>query len=367
MIRRIIAMAVKEFLHLRRDLRTTFLLLGMPAILLLFYGFALSFDVEHIRLAIIDQDNTRASREASNAFLRCGFFDSVWHGFDHRSLDRLFESGRAQAALVIPSGYGADLASGRQTSLQFVLDGADARMATTVLGYARQIVASVSPVLYSGGRLGPVIPSPRVWYNPNLSSPIFLVPGLVAFIMAISAVVATALAVVREKERGTIEALRATPLHAIELLVGKTIPYFLIGFIAAAGCLIAAWGVFGMPLQGSIGWLVFVTVLFLAGSLGWGVFISTVADSQQMAFQLGLLSSMLPNMLLSGFIFPISSMPSFLRTITHIVPARYFLAALREIVLKGAGITVWWQDAVGLLAFTAAILVFATVRTVRSL
>jgi len=367
MTRRILAMAVKEFLHLRRDRRTTFLLLGMPAVLLMFYGFALSFDVEHIRLAVIDQDNSAASRDAASAFLRCGFFDLIWHDRDPRTLDRLFDAGTAQAALVIPSGYGAALASGRGTSLQFVLDGADARMATTVLGYARQIGASISPMVYAGGRIGPVMPAPRVWYNPNLSSPIFLVPGLVAFIMAISAVVATALAVVREKERGTIEALRATPLKAIELLVGKTIPYFIIGLIAAAGCLAAAWAVFGMPMEGSLAWLAFVTVLFLAGSLGWGVFISTVANSQQMAFQLGLISSMLPNMLLSGFIFPISSMPVALRAITHIVPARYFLSALREIVLKGAGVTVWWQDAVGLLVFTTAILVFATARTIRSL
>ncbi|MBN1425624.1 ABC transporter permease [Candidatus Fermentibacteria bacterium] len=367
MIRRILAMAVKEFLHLKRDRRTTLLLLGMPAVLLVFYGFALSFDVEHIRLAIIDQDNSAASRGVHSAFLRCGFFDLVWRGRDPRALDRLLDTGRAQAAVVIPPGYGAALSAGRGTSLQFVLDGADARMATTVLGYARQIAVSISPVMYSGGRLGPVTAVVRVWFNPNLSSPVFLLPGLVAFIMAISAVVATALAVAREKERGTIEALRATPLKAIELIVGKTIPYFVIGIAAATFCLAAAWAVFGMPMEGSLLWLALVTILFLAGSLGWGVFISTVADSQQVAFQLGLISSMLPNMLLSGFIFPISSMPVVLRAITHVVPARYFLAALREIVLKGAGIGVWWQDALGLLAFTVAILVFATARMVRSL
>ncbi|MCU0611021.1 MAG: ABC transporter permease [Candidatus Eisenbacteria bacterium] len=367
MIRRIAAMAVKEFLHLKRDRRTTFLLLGMPAVLLVFYGFALSFDVEHVRLAIVDQDNSRQSREAANAFVRCGFFDLVWQGDNARDVERLLDAGRVQAALVIPPRYGATLAQGREVSLQFVLDGADARMATTVLGYARQIAASVTPVTYAGGRMGPVVAVPRVWYNPNLSSPIFLVPGLVAFIMAISAVVATALAVVREKERGTMEALRATPLRAIELLVGKTIPYFLIGFAAAAGCLVTAWAVFDMPMQGSIIWLAVVTVLFLAGSLGWGVFLSTVADTQQMAFQLGLLSSMLPNMLLSGFIFPISSMPPVLRLITHIVPARYFLAALREIVLKGAGMTVWWPDALGLVVFAAVVLLLAAGRIVRSL
>lgn len=367
MIRRILAVAGKEFLHLARDRRTTALLLGMPAVLLVFYGFALSFDVTHIRLAIIDQDNSAASREAADAFLRCGFFDLVWNSQDPRDVDRLLDTGRAQAAVVIPPGYGAALGLGWATSLQFVLDGADARMATTVLGYARQIALSISPMVREGGRLGPVTATPRVWYNPNLSSPVFLVPGLVAFIMAISAVVATALAVAREKERGTIEALRATPLRAVELLVGKTIPYFVIGIVAATFCLAAARFVFGMPLQGSLLWLALVTILFLAGGLGWGVFISTIAESQQVAFQLGLISSMLPNMLLSGFVFPISSMPVILRAITHVVPARYFLAALREIVLKGAGIEVWWRDALGLAVFAIAILTLATARMIRSL
>jgi ABC-2 type transport system permease protein len=225
----------------------------------------------------------------------------------------------------------------------------------------------VAPGLYDVELQPPVTARPLVWYNPDLNSSRFLVPGLVAFILMVTSVIATALAVVREKERGTMESLRATPLVAIELLVGKTLPYLLLASVAAAGSLTLAWALFDVPIRGSIVWLGVVTVLFLAGGLGWGMLLSSLAESQQVAFQLGLLSSMLPTLLLSGFIFPISSMPPALQLISHIVPARYFISALREIVLKGVGPEVWWNDALALVAYGAVVLVLATVRTVRSL
>jgi ABC-2 type transport system permease protein len=366
-IRRVLAVAIKELLQLRRDWRTAFALVAMPVVLLLIYGFALSFDVHDIRLAVADQSRTRASRELVEAFLQSGYFVRVADLDDSRPLDELFDRGTAQAALVIPAELGADVAGRRRTALQFVLDGSDSQTASTVLGYARQIVASVAPGLYDVELQPPVTARPLVWYNPDLNSSRFLVPGLVAFILMVTSVIATALAVVREKERGTMESLRATPLVAIELLVGKTLPYLLLASVAAAGSLTLAWALFDVPIRGSIVWLGVVTVLFLAGGLGWGMLLSSLAESQQVAFQLGLLSSMLPTLLLSGFIFPISSMPPALQLISHIVPARYFISALREIVLKGVGPEVWWNDALALVAYGAVVLVLATVRTVRSL
>jgi ABC-2 type transport system permease protein len=315
----------------------------------------------------VDLDGTRASRDLQEGFLGSGYFDLEAYSRDERVLDRLFDAGRAQAALVIPYRYEADLLTGRHTSVQFVVDGADAHTATTILGYARQIVGSLSPIMRTPPSSGPVVAAPLVWYNPDLSSSRFLVPGLVAFILMVTSVIATALAVVREKERGTMESLRATPLFALELLVGKTLPYLLVASASAAGSLVLAWALFDVPVRGSLLWLAVVTLLFLAGGLGWGVLISTLADTQQVAFQLGLISSMLPTLLLSGFIFPISSMPAPVRVITHIVPARYFLVALRGIVLKGAGPEVWWNEAVALVAFGVIVLGLATVRMVRSL
>jgi len=367
MLRRTLAIAVKELLHLRRDPRTAGTLVAMPILLLFVYGFALSFDVQHIRLAVVDQDGTSASRDAAEAFLRSGYFDLVAREHDPRPLERLFADGRAQAALVIPYRYGADLTAGRQTTMQFVLDGSDSQMATTILGYAAQIVAALSPLVRLGAAAGPVVPLPLVWYNPDLDSARFLVPGLLAFILMVTSVIATALAVVREKERGTMESLRATPMVAIELLIGKTVPYLLVSFFSAAGAVAIAHAVFAVPVRGSLVWLALVTLAFLAVGLGWGVLVSTIAETQQVAFQLALLSSMLPTMLLSGFIFPISSMPAALQWFTRIVPARYFLVALREIVLKGSGPAVWWDQAASLVVFGGLVLALATARTLRSL
>ena len=367
MLRRTLAVAVKEFLQLRRDPRTALTLFGMPIALLLLYGYALSFDVQHIRLAVVDQDGTRAARDLAQSFLESGYFDLVSHGRDPRVLDRMFDDGTTQAALVIPARFGSELAAGRRTTLQFVLDGSDSQTAITILGYARQIVGSVSPMVRFGGRDAAVVPVPLVWYNPDLSSARFLVPGLLAFILMVTSVIATALSVVREKERGTMESLRATPLVAIELLMGKTLPYLLLASGATAGTLAIARVLFDVRVRGSLLWLGTVTLVFLAVSLGCGVLVSTIAETQQVAFQVGLLSSMLPAFLLSGFIFPISSMPRGLQLVTHLFPARYYLTALREIVLKGAGPEVWWGQVAGLVAYGAAVLGIATVRTVRSL
>jgi ABC-2 type transport system permease protein len=367
MLRRTLAIAVKELLQLRRDPRTAFTLFGMPIVLLLLYGYALSFDVQHIRLAVVDQDGTRAARDVATSFLESGYFDLVLQGHDPRVLDALFDTGRAQAALVIPARYGADLAARRPTTVQFVLDGSDSQTATTILGYARQIVGALSPIVRTGGRNAAVAPVPLVWYNPDLSSARFLVPGLLAFILMVTSVIATALAVVREKERGTMESLRATPLVAIELLVGKTVPYLLLGSAATAVTLVTSRVLFDVHVRGSMLWLALLTLVFLAVSLSWGILVSTIADTQQVAFQLGLLSSMLPTFILSGFIFPISSMPPAMQLFTHLFPARYYLTALREIILKGAGPEVWWNQAVGLIAYGAVVLGLATVRTVRSL
>ncbi len=365
MIRRTLAVALKEFVQLRRDWRTALALLGMPMVLLLIYGFALSFDVRHVRLAVIDLDASRAAREVEQAFVHSGFFDLVHRGSDSRTIDPLIDSGRAQAALVIPAGYAAALTTGRSSCLQLVLDGSDSQMATTVLAYARQIVATVTSNEERAGAAP--MAQPLVWYNPDLASARFLLPGLVAFILMVTTVIATALAVVREKERGSWESLRATPLGALELLAGKTLPYLVLAAAAAAGSLALAWGLFKVPLRGSLLWLAVVTLLFLLGGLGWGVLISSIVDSQQVAFQVALFSTMLPTLLLSGFIFPISSMPAAIRVITHIVPARYYLVALRGIVLKGAGPAVWGGEMLALGLFAVTVLGIAAARTVRSL
>jgi ABC-2 type transport system permease protein len=366
-IRRILAIAVKELLQLRRDWRTAGALLGMPVVLLLIYGFALSFDVTDIRLGVVDLSRTSASRRVIESFLESGYFVRAATLDDIRAVDSLLAKEAIQAALVIPEDFADNAAALQPTALLFVLDGADSQTANTILGYARQIVAATTPEILDVEIRPPVEAVPLVWYNPDLKSSIFLVPGLLAFILMVSSVIATALAVVREKERGTMESLRSTPVRALELLLGKTLPYLLVGSVSAAGTLFLAWALFEVPVRGSLFWLAVVTLLFLAGGLGWGIFISTLAESQQVAFQLGIISSMLPTLLLSGFIFPISSMPRALQIISTIVPARYFIAALRAIVLKGVGPEMWWHDVVALIIYGALVLLAATARMMRSL
>ena len=367
MIRRVLATTVKELLQLRRDWRTALALLGMPIVLLMIYGYALSFDVTDIRLGVVDHSRTQASRRLVEAFLKSGYFVQKAVIDDVRPLDDLFTAETIQAALVIPADFASRTSARRPTSILFVLDGSDSQTANTVLGYARQIVASQTGNLYGIEVQAAYQAVPLVWYNPDLKSSIFLVPGLLAFILMVSSVIATALAVVREKERGTMESLRATPIRAIELLVGKTLPYLFVGSVSAAGSLFLAWALFDVPIRGSLLWLAVVTLLFLAGGLGWGIFISTLAETQQLAFQLGLLSSMLPTLLLSGFIFPISSMPRALQIFTLIVPARYYISALRSIVLKGVGPEMWWPQATALIIYASIVLLLATIRMVRNL
>jgi len=366
-IRRILATTVKELLQLKRDWRTALALLGMPVVLLMIYGFALSFDVTDIRLGVVDHSRTQDSRRLVVAFLKSGYFVQRAVVDDSRPLDDLFTDETIQAALIISADFASQISAHRPTSIQFILDGTDAQTANTVLGYARQIVASQIGGLYEIEIQAAYRVDPLVWYNPDLKSSIFLIPGLLAFILMVSSVIATSLAVVREKERGTMESLRATPIRAIELLLGKALPYLLVASVSAAGSLLLAWALFEVPIRGSLVWLAAVTLLFLAGGLGWGIFISTLAETQQLAFQLSLLSSMLPTLLLSGFIFPISSMPKALQILTLIVPARYYISALRAIVLKGVGPEVWWQQTAALVIYAGVVLLLATIRMVRKL
>jgi ABC-2 type transport system permease protein len=380
------AVAVKEFRQAARDPLTLAMLLGLPTMMLLLYGYAVNFDVRHIRLAIQDRDKTAASRDLGAAFVNSGYFDLVADLPAGADLERLTERRRAQAILVIPETYGRDVAAGRTARVQLVIDGADANTATTVLGYASSIAAEAgsevarTQLLRSAGTgarsgsgaggtapssVGPIDYQPRVWYNPELKSTQFLVPGLVGFILMLTAVLSTALSVVREKERGTMEQLRVSSLSPGELLVGKTVPYLAISLLATAIILLAARALFGVVVRGSYLDLFAVTFVYLVGALGLGLLVSSVADSQAMAFQLGAATSMLPSILLSGFIFPIRAMPAAVRALTYAVPARYFLVVLRGVILKGAGLGPYLADLAFLLIYALVVLGLAFARLTR--
>ena len=387
-MRKTIAVARKEFRQIWRDTRTLMTLLFVPAFFLLLYGYALNFDIRHVGLGVDDRDRTAESRALIAAFVNSGYFDLVASidGTHTRpdevrtswirrlrsrppTIDRLMDRNEVRVVLVIPPGLGRALQTAKPAAVQVLLNGDNANTATTVMGYAVTIIRSESARYQPGGAQASRAPlvsvEARVWYNPALRSTLFLVPGLIAYIAMITAVVSTALSIVREKERGTMEQVRMAPLDAASFVVGKTVPYFVVSLVSAFGIIFVAMVLFGMPMRGSWLLLLLALSLFLVGALGLGLLISSVADNQQVAFQLAMLASFLPTFMLSGFIFPISSMPAFLRAVTYAVPARYFLIALRGIVLKGAGVGAFWVDLAALAIFDAAVLTLASARLRR--
>jgi ABC-2 type transport system permease protein len=365
-----LAVARKELRQIGRDRRTLLILLFVPVFFLLTYGYALNFDIRHVRIAVQDNDRSSASREVISSFVNSGYFDLFGEVDTDADISRVIDRNEVRAVLIIPARFGSDVATGRPTSIQFIVNGDNANTATTVVGYARGLLSATSTRYELQARIGspqgPLVTiEPRVFYNPELRSTLFLVPGLIAYIAMLTAVVSTALSIVREKEVGTMEQVRMSPIGPVPYILGKTAPYFLVSLVSSMSIVIASMVLFDMPMRGSWVVLLGVVSLFLVGALGFGLLISSIAETQQVAFQVALLTSFLPTLMLSGFIFPITSMPAFLQVVTHIVPARYFLVALRGIVLKGVGPSVFWEDLVALAIFAVAILGLASLRLRR--
>lgn len=366
-VHKAIAVYRKEMRQIRRDRRTLMTIVFVPAFFLLLYGYALNWDIKHIGLAVQDRDGTAQSRALVSAFINSGYFDRVADVHSPAEIDRVLNLNLARAVLVIPEGFARDLVERRRPPVQFLVDGDNANTATTVMGYAGNIARGAGAGLVTEAlpAAPPIFVEPRIWYNPELRSTLFLVPGLIAYILMITAVISTALSIVREKESGTMEQVRMAPIDTLSFVIGKSIPYFFISLASAALIIVAAMVLFGLPMRGNWLALLLALSLFIAGALGTGLLISTVAETQQVAFQAALLTSFLPTLMLSGFIFPISSMPAALQVITHVVPARYFLIALRGIVLKGSPIALLWPQMLALSIYALAMLALASVRLAR--
>jgi ABC-2 type transport system permease protein len=364
---RVGAMAAKEVLHIQRDPRTLYIALAMPVLLLLLFGYGVSFDLDRIPLAIADGDQTPASRALVNAFTRSREFDIAGRVAPDDA-EQLFRRGRAQAALIVRPGYARDLARGQPGEAELLVDGSDATTANQILQKADAIAQAETQRRASAAGLSGARPlEVRTWtrYNPEARSAVFLVPGMTAYLMAIGAVLLTALAVAGEWERGSMEQLFASPVGRFEIILGKLLPYLALGMLQLL--LVVAFGAsaFDVPIRGSL-LLVFIFGLaFLVGMLGQGLLISVVAKNQLVATQAGVLSSLLPSLLLSGMLFPIENMPRVLQVISSAIPARYLVHALRGILLKGNGFALLWPDLVAMAIFAAAILTIATARFQR--
>ncbi len=362
---RVLSVAVKELRQLRRDPTSLVILVGMPAALLLLFGFALTLDVRHVPLAVHDGDGTAASRDLAGAFTRTGAFDLVARAPDRSAAERLLDEGRVRAALVIPPGYARRLAAGDAPRVQLLVDGADSNTARVAIGHAALIAARVGR---DGARVeaAPLRPAfevrARVFFNPGLESAHFIVPGLLGTVVLIAVALMTATSVARERELGTLEALLATPIGRLELVVGKTLPFVAVAVLDVALALATAHHVFGVPLRGS-GWtLAALTAAYIATALGLGLLISTAARTQQAAFQITLMTTLLPSFLLSGFVFPVENMVPAVQAVADLVPARYYVRALRAVILEGARLDAVARDLGALGVFAVGLPLLAATR-----
>jgi len=345
-LRRLWAVARKETIQLRRDPRSLALAFALPALLLVLFGYAISLDVRNLNLAVLDQSRSEASRRLVASFTSSGYFRVVAQLEASADVATALERGRALLVLTIPPDFEQRLAGGGGAPVQILLDGSDANTATIARSYAQAIVARF-PV---GGTLR-VEPRTRIWYNETLESRNTIVPGLIAVIMSIIAAMLTALTIAREWERGTMEQLAATPVRRSEVVLGKLLPYVGIGILDVVAAILAGRLAFDVPLRGSVVLLGVLSLLFLVAALSWGLFVSAALKSQLLATQAAMLTTYLPALLLSGFIFSIAAMPLTLRLVTLVVPARYFVAITRGIFLKDVGLAVLWPEALALLAF----------------
>lgn len=370
-MRRLVFMIWKELLELRQDRRMLPIVFVAPVIQLVVLGYAATTDVKNVPIVVADLDRSSASRELIQTFDASPYFSVTAVVGGVGEIAPYLESGRAWMALSIPARYGQDVGSGAPTKVQVVADGTDANSTTIAVGYASNLVAAYAQDLLAARLPGRRLPSGleadvRVWFNPQLESKDFMIPGVLALLLIVMTVVLASMGIVREKELGTLEQLNVTPLRRWELIIGKLLPYGLIGVIDIFLVVGVARLWFRVPLLGSFGLLFALTLVFLLSTLGLGLFVSTVSQNQQQAMMTSVFFFVTPMIYLSGFVFPIENMPKVIQPITYLIPLRYYLVIVRGIFLKGVGLAVLWPQALALLAWGLTILGLATVRSTKT-
>ena len=371
-IRRLRAVLRKEYLHIVRDPISLTLALALPLLMILLFGYALTLDVDRIPTFVYDQDQTPQSRELIDQFRGSRYFQIRGVVDSYRPAEQAIDRSAVLMTVAVDKNYAKDLLAGKEANVQLLLDGSDSNTAAIALGYAEAVVAtyalrkrSDAQVRLGGGELKtPVEPRIRVWYNSDLKSRNFIVPGLIAVTLMIIASLLTSLTIAREWENGTMEQLLSTPLRPMELVLGKLLAYFALGLTDMIMCLIAAVFVFHVPLRGNVLFLIFTSCVFLFGTLSWGLFISASCRTQLLAYQMGMLSSFLPGYLLSGFIYSIGNMPKVIQVVSYLVPARYFIKIIDSVFLKGMGFGTLYLEVI-LLAVYAGLVFTAATRKMR--
>jgi ABC-2 type transport system permease protein len=367
MLSRLSSITHKEFLHIIRDPRTLAIMFLMPVVQLILLGYAATTDVKHLAMAVLDQDRTPTSRQLIEAYRASGYFDVSLFASSEAEMTQAVDSGHVHAALIISAGYEKALKRGEQVSVGFVIDGSDPSVATAALAAAQgvgeaQSVQVVQQALGTRFEEAPGIEvQTRVWYNPGMESANFMIPGLIGMILQMLTMLQTAMAIVREREQGTIEQLIVTPIRPLELIVGKVAPYVVIAFLDLLEILVIGVWWFGVPIHGSVTLLLALSCVFLMTSLGFGILISTVSKTQQEAMMLTFFI-MFPSIFLSGYFFPIEAMPAFLQYVSKVIPLTYILIIVRAVILKGVGFKILAPEVIALAVFGAAVLVLAAAR-----
>jgi ABC-2 type transport system permease protein len=371
-IKRIIAIAKKEFIHIRRDRRSLILSFMIPVVLLILFGYALALDVKNIPTTVLNYDSGKYSREFISNFSQSGYFTINDYLYDYAQLEKNILSGKSMVAIVIPPDFSENLSAGKDVQVRTIIDGSSANKASIANGYIEGITRSFYSHIISGGTIIDEIGNPlnadiRIWFNPELESKNFIIPGIIAIILMMIASLLTSHVISREWENGTMEQLIVSPIRPRELILGKIIPYFIIGILDMAVIVIFGRLLFDIPIKGSTILLFILSGLFLFGALSLGITISIVTKTQVLSYQIAMILSFLPSYILSGLVFPISSMPKIIQYISYLVPAKYFINILRGIFLKGSGFMILSLEVLYLTIFTIVVFIIANLRFIKKL
>lgn len=350
---RFIGFVKKEFLHIFRDYRTLFILFGIPAAEILIFGYVVTMDLKNTSMAVLDMSHDEMTQQLSDKLFSSGFFSRTVNLRSYNEIDIEFKKGKTKAVIVFPAGFGKDLRSAGKASLMIIADGSEPNTATLVTSYATAIVNNFTAELNPPGGMHLLIePEVRMFYNPELKSHFMFVPGVITLILILICALMTSVTITREKEFGTMEVLLVSPLKPIQIIAGKVMPYFFLSLINIGVILVLSWLVFGLPVKGSLILLLAETMLYILMSLSLGILISTVSSNMQQAIFISLIGLMLPTILLSGFIFPIENMPKIYDYISMILPPRYFIVIIKNIMVKGTGFIYIWKETLVLAVMT---------------
>lgn len=366
---RLKALLVKEFIQMSRDRITLAMMVVLPVVQLLLFGYAINTDVKHLSTVVFDQSMQQESRDLLSSFAASGYFDIKYIAGSFQEVNRRIDAGKAKVGIIIPPDFTSNLKHGRSAAIQVIVDATDTMASSSAISAAQMIGQLKSEAILvqrvksitGKGLQQPYDIRIRPWYNPDYVTAFYMVPGICGVVLTMTMVMITAMAIVRERERGTLEQLIVTPLKPVELMLGKIIPYILVGYVQMTLALIVGILVFDLPIRGSIGMLYALTSLFIVASLALGILISNFSETQMQAMQMSFFIFM-PSILLSGFMFPREAMPVIIRWVGNLIPLTYFLEILRGIILKGIGLAYLWNQVLALVAFIVGILTVSVMK-----